>query len=188
MIRNDEHKYIFVSTMKCGTHAVYAMLKSLGGRRVGGFHDNNPALIPEGYFLFTVCRNPFTRAVSLWQNTCIKHDRYRFRRFLEDYTDFTQFTDLLVRWKRKEVSAGHVLMVNQIHWHGHLTFDKILKLETLQSDFNSLPFITESTPLPRLNVGGYGDYKQHYTPEAVGNILEWAADDFKKLSYMEELL
>lgn len=79
-------------------------------------------------------------------------------------------------------------MVNQIHWHGHLTFDKILKLETLQSDFNSLPFITESTPLPRLNVGGYGDYKQHYTPEAVGNILEWAADDFKKLSYMEELL
>ena len=171
--------------MKCGTYALYAMLKHLGGIRVGGFHDNDPTLIPEGYFVFTVSRNPFTRAVSLWQNTCVKHDQYCFRRFLEDYNDFTQFTELLVRWKRKQVSE-HLLMVNQIHWHGHLTFNRILKLETLQNDFNDLPFITEPTPLPRLNIGNYGDYRQFFTSEAVRNVLEWAADDFKKLGYMEE--
>jgi len=183
MIQNDEHEYVFVSTMKCGTHTMYELLKGLGGRRVGGFHTCDPRLIPLGYFVFTVCRNPFTRAVSIWWSTCVRDDRYRFRRFMPDWKSFECFAECLLRFKNK---PPHILLATQTKWHGPVVFDRYLKLENLEPEFNALPFVQDHVVLPRLNTSTYKDYWEAYTPDAIEMVREWGKEDFEKFGYTTE--
>ena len=68
--------WVFVSTMKCATNTMYKVLPEIGGHRVqGGFHARPRVRIYDTHF--SVCRNPYDRAVSIWASTCLRHgDRY----------------------------------------------------------------------------------------------------------------
>ena len=76
------HKdWLFFSTMKCATNTLYELLPKVGGVQKWSV-DNNPGFHPRPVermadVHFTVCRNPYDRAVSIWASTCLRGgDRY----------------------------------------------------------------------------------------------------------------
>jgi len=69
--------WLFVSTMKCATNSLYAALPETGATRHGrGFHPRPSKRLRP--LQWTVVRNPYDRAVSIWASTCLRHgDRYK---------------------------------------------------------------------------------------------------------------
>ena len=177
--------WLFVSTTKCATRTMYAVLPQFGGERVDGFHSRPVG--QDNRFTFAVCRNPLSRAVSTWWSTCKRdHDKYAFRKASGcDVGGFPKF----VEWLTQEAPKDKLTMT-QDDWHAGHRVDRFIWTENLDSDFYHLPFIQgvarwESDKMP---VEGATDplrepWQDYHTPETVAMIAEWAAEDFERFGY-----
>jgi hypothetical protein len=66
MIISHEHKLLFLSSPKCGTHSGYQLLLSYGGETIEAQHG---VIVPDeykDYFIFTFVRNPYDRVASMY--------------------------------------------------------------------------------------------------------------------------
>ena len=183
MVINHELNYTFISTLKCGTNSMFSILMDrYGGQRVGGFHCRDLRYAPKGSFTFTVCRNPYFRAVSIWWSTCMRgHDRYGFRLACGNGDDFETF----MTWVASQVNPT-ALIQNQADWQQGIRFDRILHLENLSKEFASLPFVNEPVVnFPEINTTLYNRQpaQYHLTPRAIEAIKSWAKPDFEKFGY-----
>jgi len=121
-------------------------------------------------------------------------DRYGFRRLCPDPDTLEGFMSWLVSLKR----YPHTLLFNQTDWHRYTAVDTFLHLERLGADFATLPFVTHSAVLPRLNVTSKssvgGDDPLHdqalrnqasnyLTPAAADLVFAWAKEDFAQFDY-----
>ena len=199
---NTEHEFVFVSTPKAGTHTIYEMLNKhyARGLREYGFHANQ---IPEEYkhyFRWTVCRNPYTRAVSLWWSGCRLHspDRYGFRRGCGTVSDFGVFIEWLSRTPQKQRNR-EPLMKSQTEWMKIAQPIKALHLETLQEEITNLPFWKPGIQLSKLNTTTQKIKDQEkeegrkiecpHWKELCENkrvqeaVIRWAGEDFEKFGY-----
>ena len=69
---STRHKFVYISTPKACTHTVYEILRKhySQGLLELAFHST---VIPDkyrDYFRWTIVRNPYSRAVSLWWSAC----------------------------------------------------------------------------------------------------------------------
>ncbi len=187
MVIGEDLGYAFISTMKCATNSMYRVLVDhYNGCRVGDFHCRDTAYIPRNSFVFSICRNPYARAVSIWWSTCMRgHDRYGFRRACGNGDDFQTF----IVWVATLVRRPPLLQ-NQTEWQAGLPLDDVLHLENLALEFARLPFISRrEIKLPEMNTT-FSDRlpAQHYlTPLAVDAVRVWARPDFENFGYSEEV-
>ena len=189
MIVSHKHRYVFVSTPKAATNSMYSWLKTYwAGEHVPGlFHGREIPPECEGYFTFTCCRNPYSRAVSIWNST-IKA-RHAFRLALGEIS----LPDFL-RWAMK---PGHgrdeALCWNQATWLAPVAdrLDNIIKLEDLSvglplavSRFRGAVLGT-MCGLGRENatMSSEREYESHLTPEVIRLVNEWAEPDFDRFQY-----
>lgn len=177
---NHEHKFIFVSTPKCGTNTMYDLLDTkYNCQKVSGNYHHT--LIPnqyKHYYIFGICRNPLTRMVSLWLSTTQQgEDRYGLRKMCIGNPDI--FLDF-VTWIHNS-RPKYYLTLTQTEYLQGINFNKILKLENLAEEFAELFFANE-LPIRKLN-SSVVPYEDVMTQTAENLIRVWAKKDFERFNY-----
>ena len=178
MIVNDD--YVFISTPKCATHSLYYVLQEyFGGRRIKPYHRRE---VPESHadrFRFTVVRNPYSRAVCMWwiiTNSQRYHENYKW------YVRSTSF-EAYLKWamsKSNGVRRLKILTWTQSQWHPEPI--NYIKLESLQNDFNKLPFVNKKIEMPKLLKRTPNNLKV-LTAVTRELIKELCSEDFRRFDY-----
>lgn len=182
--------FIFISTMKCATYTMFEVLSQYGGERKGGPHERPYNLVnSKNKFSFSICRNPYSRAVSIWWYACLPHlenipvntRNLDFRKLVRDYTNFEPFA----LWLNSSQRTGG-LTNTQEEWLKGMNIDKYLHIENLQTEFLSLPFVNvapKKWPILNQTRNVRKHYSEYLTPKAIKAIQEWAKEDFIKFGY-----
>lgn len=192
MMVSHDCRAVFISNPKCGTRMMYGVLGWFYGfERRGHFHDTKVPAECQDYFKFTIVRNPFDRAVSIWwRGIHAPNDRYGFvERGLEEFEDFiryvaepdNQWRPLAMPFHRRIEDVG-------------LPMDAVLQLESVDEQVTMLPFwrdqgkgLVQKTPV----VGASDDDKPRWEDirtETLSRLVrEWAGPDFVVGSYKVRL-
>lgn len=155
--------------------------------------NHNPLFVLERYnilnnfFVFSIVRNPFTRAFSYYQH---------YKRQQSSDTSFEQFLDHVRRKKqavfefldhvsiKKNTNATPFIAYSQSFFlfdmKGKMSLDKLYRFENIEefeTDFN--------IKMPNLNVGNYSldEYLSNYTPTTIDLVRHIYLEDFVNLNY-----
>lgn len=158
-----------------------------GGERVPpGFHRNTVPPEYADWFTWTIVRNPYARAVSIWWSTTVNPNNKRYCYKELGTTDFATFLRYLLG--RPAALAGRSLDLNQSAWLRPVRLDRIVKLESLPGGLEVLPFWRSGITLPWLNASdGRGDWRQYIDDTTGPLIREWAGDDFDRYGYSQNV-
>ncbi len=138
---------MYVSTPKAGTHTFYHLLETKfdGRQKEGPYHQNIIDPCYKEFFKFTSVRHPFSRAVSIWHSLLFR-ERYRdlFLGYIggDSFLEFARWLSRLNENNRPR-GRGGVMLPPQSEWLKGLSFDKIIKIENINFEFNDLPFVSE---------------------------------------------
>mgnify|MGYP003661440591 CR=1 FL=1 len=178
---SEDNKFIFVHIPKCAGNSINNVLK-IKGRREGhrSLSDIQKILdkdIYENAVKFTVVRNPFERAVSLYsfrQNieNWIHNPPYPFA---EGHTFEEWFWDFNIQCINRFHPPRKVGMVENIKDNSNkIGVDFILRYENLGEDwvnmFNTLNI--EVPKLPLLNISSHTNYRDYYKCESGDKMIE----------------
>lgn len=187
MLVSQSRQLVFVSTPKCATNTIYDVLTRLFGDAQyvqPQFHNRHVPPRYQGYFTFSVVRNPYARAVSLWYSTTVNPDNRRYCYRAIGTTDFTTFLRYLLT--RPVALVKRHLDRNQTDWLAPVRLDAVLRLESLGTALRGLPFWPPGTALelPQLNASvGCPTWQSVMTAERITLINRWANDDFDRFGY-----
>ena len=201
---NHYHKFVYISTPKVATFTIGEILKTHYSRGLEdcGLHINQIPTSCAEYFRWTICRNPYTRAVSLWWSGCRLHppDIYGFRKGCSATDNFAQFIDWLSRTKLED---RHELMRNQTDWLRPCQPITAIHIESLAESIKMLPFWKQNIILPHMNtteekiiaqssIEGTMITRPHWKElykdnNAKESVLRWASEDFITFGYSTEL-
>lgn len=171
--------WVFVSAMKCATHSMYMLLESLGGEPYRPRNTMHPvAAVRFGPVHFTVTRNPYDRAVSIWASTK-GAAKYRASAWIsgqggdpENFEDFCCYClDGDPHWARVPW-----LYRNQTDHHQRGIIDTTVQLERLAQDLPEI--VGPIGDIPTENRSLRSHWKEYMTPTAIDLINRWAAPDF----------
>jgi len=163
---------------KSGSSSIVQLLQEqFGGRTT----SNTNMVIPPcctNHYSFTVSRNPYARMISWWWSICkADGDRYGHKKELRDAGLSESLIDFLMLWDRKgDYSQSSYLNVNE-------PLDNILKLENIEEDFNSLPFVTNHVDIPKVNAKKHPSWKGILDNDARIWINKTYKDDFTNFNY-----
>ena len=140
------------------------------------------------HYLFTTVRNPFTRAISCWQqsmrsNWIPKDSPFEF--FLDQ--DFSKITDTH--------NKTHVVPLTEYLDPYFNKIKKFVKVEQLEKDLREIEemFGMEKRPIKAYNRGNYRtprdgfDYKSFYTKERIERVIDKYFDDFMAFDYSKSI-
>ncbi len=196
---------IFLWLPKTGGLSIYDALKPHGIKRrmdMGTFsceparfvtysHVSLKALeqigmLPYPSWIFTIVRNPYSRAVSLWSYL-------RLKGMLGPRTDFRTFCHILQQRVIEPIGLYNKRGLSQCRpqadWLRGVYVGYFGRFETLQSDFDN---VCNKLKIPRAvlthrNRGDHRDYREYYDAETQGIVRDYYAEDFELLAYSEEL-
>jgi len=181
---SHKNRFVFVSMPKAGTNTLYDILREhYEVRHVGRYHNRKIPPECRKWFTWSIVRNPFQRAISLWWRTVgAPRDQKRYFRFPSYPVGLVDFMYSLVAGERRD--GGH-LRLNQTDRLRGLRVDRVIHLETLGEEFKTLPFYTgQPEKWPHLNIStGLPDEDSILTPEALSLIKKWAGPDFNNFGY-----
>ena len=180
--------WLFVSTMKCATNTLYKDLKTIPGTQwVGGnmFHGIPTQRMAPIHW--TVVRNPYARAVSIWASTCArrkeareKYDAYTYiKNKGRNPLRFADFVDLVLL--EQPPLRVPWLYKNQSDWISRFICDEFLHLENLQADLETKLGIT--LELSMENTSPHDKWEKYYTPQLKEKVRQWADLDFLGFGY-----
>ena len=137
---------------------------------------------------FSICRNPFERAVSIWYATCVREDKSRtFSGWRRQCKNFSECLGLIMT--DHKYFGTQVEMLN--HWYDRKPeqVTEWLCLESIDEDFARLPFVPDKYQLPIFNttLEEREPWPSYYTPLERDLVLSWASQDFKAFGYATEL-
>ncbi len=147
---------------------------------------NRAGLLPAHPWIFTIIRNPYSRAVSLWAYLKQKGSlgpRMDFREFCLVLRD--RAVEPIGLYNKRGLSQCRP----QADWLRGVYVGYFGRFETLQSDFDN---ICDKLKVPRgvlthRNRGAHDDYREYYDAETQGIVRDYYAEDFELLAYSEEL-
>jgi hypothetical protein len=131
--------------------------------------------VPRDMFLFSFCRNPYDRAVSLWAH---------YRREYEPDMTFVGFCHRLRRLSWRIRSP-------QVTWLRGIKLDFLGRFETLEADFARLCDVlgVQRRALPHLNAGSRSPWcGGYYDDELQAIIRRQYAPDFERFGYDDDHL
>ena len=189
MIVSTARRFCFVSTPKCGTNSLYAVLEErFGGvRQRPGFHRNIVPAAARNFFRWTVVRNPFARAVSIWWSTVKNPANRRVAlaelRKAKGGDGFEAFLEWMIAGPAENL-ATRCLRQNMTDWlRPAEPFQAVLHLERIEKEILDLPF-WKPVPLPHRNRSdGRPPWRTFITEKARDLVLAWAGPDFERFGY-----
>lgn len=198
---NKKLEFVYISTPKCCTHTIYKILEDhySDGLRKAGFHNNRIVDGYQKYFRWTVVRNPFSRAVSIWWSACrLAHkDQYKFRARSGGQYDFTTFVEWMANVSDEE-KAREPLLQNQTEWLTPAEPIHAIHLENLMDELRELPFWKDGIQISKLNTTDEKIKTQSelegnqiskpllsdlYNERSIEAVLKWADPDFDRFEY-----
>jgi len=196
MIISTDHRIVFMAIPKTGTRSIYACMKEYFGGIVTSDHARSVPLGYKHFYLFTVVRNPYHRAVSIWWSTCKRNNdkRHFISKYLKEDNTFLNFCRRI-----GDIDQGENLVVThrQAEWLRSNYFDKILRFENLNKEWLDMPFNTKQIPLDNINsttavrkgsLGpgnpvARGPYDQYLCNESIDLINKYYSQDFILAGY-----
>ena len=147
-------KVVFIAVPKTGTRSIYRVLQDhYGGKRI----QDHLQVVPGQYrsfFTFIVARNPYDRVCSIYWAMCQRApelDQYNWKNSLRKKgleNNLENFLLLVKSGVKQRVDHP----IHQYRFHNRNDINSILRFESLQNDFNNLPFIKKPVELPRINI------------------------------------
>ena len=197
VIVSDKHRFVFVGVPKAATQSLFPWLAdNFEGRQVG-MHTRKLPAGTEGYLVWSVVRNPYVRAVSMWWSVTGQgptSETYCTQAVAEKYGDAGLVSFL--RWVLDSAENGYSPLPDvlpplwlgpQTAWLAEAKPKEVYRLESfgphLLAQFvgkgKTLP------PLPRNNdrQAEHGPWRNYMTPETVRLVNVWAANDFGAFGY-----
>lgn len=172
MLACHNPEWVFVAIPKTATRSIALYLKTHFNTTGEAGHQT---VIPDkwkSHYSFCVVRNPYDRMCSYWWSTCMRPNskmRWSFEKFLNGYYR------------------------PQLRWVLGNRINKILRYETLEQDFRSLPFIPDDAQLPWANATVFDrpnkklvarpSTEELVTPQIRSLIKRIYHDDFEQLGY-----
>lgn len=180
MVIHPDQKWCFVSTMKCATNTLYEILPKIGGHKVQEcFHPRPTIRLADIHF--TVCRNPYSRAVSIWASTCLRDgDRYNAIKRIKseggDPNNFDDFCKYCLVGDPRIWTPHEWLFRNQHSWWDTTIIDRILHMENLHQELQQI--VGKIPELPTKNKSDHNPWAVYTSPDAIEIINQWAPRDF----------
>lgn len=180
---NGTYDWLFISTMKCGTNSMYKMLPQIGGdslwNKQGAFHARPTGRFAETHF--TIVRNPYDRAVSIWASTCLRNgDRYnaigKIRANGGDASRFEDFCKACLTGSPFNWTPHGWLFSNQSKWIKTFIADEFVHIENLKEELERI--VGPVPDIPVENKSEHKDWFKYMTQETVDIINDWAESDF----------
>lgn len=199
MIISEKHKYIFISTPKCGTHSMFKLLQTyFDGKRIrtNGFHSTK---IPDNinisdYTVFTTVRNPYDRLVALWYSILYVREDYikSWSRVLPDLS-LESFTKLLVdhKYTTNKIRARMSLLVTpQYLWVKQMPQKTIyLQIENIETQFKQLSFVANNNyTIPHELSRHHPKWSELKNNTLIQLANNWAEKDFETFGYIPEII
>jgi len=133
----------------------------------------------KGYTSFCVVRNPYSRMVSWWWSVIRNstRDRYGHKKELRRHRLPETLPGFLQLWETKTSTSQYAPVKN----NGGI--DYVLKLETLEHDFNTLPFVTNHIAIPHVNKKKHPPWQELLDPESGRLINRIYRQDFEFFDY-----
>lgn len=196
MFISDAHRFVFITTPKCGSHTMKKVLVEHYGAREGvAFHWTKVPSECADYFVFTCVRNPYTRAWSLWWRCVVQQDPYDWRAVigLKSYEEaaspqgFRRFIEALTSCQLRDRGKAPYMGKTQSEWLEGVKLDGFLRIETMAQDFADLPFVERplsfSWPHVNQSTGARPDALALYDRTAFVSLMDWAQEDFDRFGY-----
>ena len=185
MIISPANKYVFVSCPRNATRSMFRTLISRDqGMRYGGFHSNTLPNNSGPWTKFTIVRDPYSRAVSVWRRCVFEHRAGRVKHSGIGEPELTDFVTFLKTIKR--VGPQGFAYLTQEQQLGKIKFDKILRFENLDEDYWSLRWVHERKPLPHVTEKdpfSKGLDADLLTDQSIEAIEVWSPKDFELYGY-----
>jgi len=182
------HDWLFISTMKCATNSMYKLLPDIGGHRLwntsGNFHARPTGRLAAVHF--TIVRNPYDRAVSIWASTCLRdNDRYgavaKIKSEGGNPGSFEDFCAACLAPPPMSWAQNSWLFENQSEWIRSFMVDELVHLENLKEELEEI--VGPVPKLPVENPSSHRPFAEYLTIGSVDIINDWAADDFQLGDY-----
>lgn len=185
MMISHEHRFVFVSTPKAGTHSMYELLGQYGAHRYGGYHETHLPPDVKGYYHFTTCRHPIDRLVAAWYSLLFHSDhRDAFVRHVGNDT-----LPAFLRWVMKHpnhrnlIGPGKMTITPQSVRLKHLRLDGVIRMERLAQDFANLPFVDAPVDIPHALSRPHPPWHVLIPEPLLHDVVRWLAPDFQCLPY-----
>jgi len=213
MVINPYYKFVYISCPKCGTHAMYsALAKMFGCSHKPNSDDWHPVEVPdfaatEDWCHFTIVRNPYRRAVSMWWHLLYRAPyvkEWRKKMVFGDHihNDFRASFSMFMEYVCRGNSRENVVLYPMWEWHERITPNEayhhmqFIHLENISREIRTLPFVPSdlSITIPvvfdctvRAILPGYGDWRDVITDESKTMVEKWAGPDFHLFGYDQEI-
>lgn len=181
-----EGKCIYVAMPKCANTTIWHTLRECFGpfeklsrSRVNDLHD-------EGMFVFTSCRNPYDRAVSMWADKIVRRTGAT-ERCLSQHPNmwigmgFGQFMQALIAHKGMR-NQHFETMSNTIR---NIRHHDVIRFESLQDDWSRVE-ARLGIHYGRLKVENKSvktDWREYYDGRSLQLATQYFRDDFKVFNY-----
>lgn len=175
--------------MKCATTSLYAVLPGRfvrpGEMGAVGYRSHPVPTERLAPVQWTVCRNPYDRAVSIWASAAkrMERDKYWVREIMSErggnWESFREFVALILMRDPKPRVAS--LFEPQWKWHDQFTFDRLVRFESLKAEVETI--VGPLPELPKKNVSERDDWRAYYDAETAEMVEQWAGEDFSRYGY-----
>ena len=194
MIISHAYKFVFLDVPKTASLSLDTVFeKQYGGKlvkpppesKLGEKHSRVIPLAGADYLKVTCVRDPYSRMVSFWHHT--RNTQQQEIRRLK-LTGFDSFLDhcLMVtdKYPADHTNGFDYRYFSMWKYLEPTGYDTVMRLESLESDFNKLPFVTTPVQLPNRNKTNNGEtWQELQTPERTEKINAWAGKDFEVFGY-----
>lgn len=203
MVILHKEKLVWISIPKCGTHAISNILVEQfdGERIIPPYHPRDIPDTAKGYRTFTVSRNPYNRAISIWYHLLhrttqaikpLKSYGELWGPLLSEYfgvkrddLDLNHVLEFLAsrEWEKHKDKSSWVVCQPQVEWLEDVRIDEICQLENLERDLEN-KFQMAMKEMPNAVVRFKAPYKRpQLTHDQRRLIEEWAREDFIEFEY-----
>jgi|GEM_PF-4703933 len=180
MIVSHDHKAVFLHNPKCGGNTIRALLTEYGFEvpefgdwpKQPGVVDFHRSIVPStlsDYLVITSCRHPFPRYVSEWAYGVTHPEHHIYQQF------------------GPSVSFRTIALSNRRFHPLQVTYtsvaDIVIRLDDLDEDFHSLPFVKRRHTIPGCNASVHQNWRTYYDSELADAVYQKFQEDFDALRY-----
>jgi len=189
MIVSNDYNFTFIAIPKTGTRSLVKILQNeYNGELIAKYeHFTDVPDIHKTRFTFTTVRNPYERICSAYWFS-LKDPSHLHKQWMQDMkSKKLKFTlENYLQTIKDYTGTYHHPGIQQSLYFKHIKYDKVLRLEHINNDFNSLPFVKTPVAIPRNNSSfskAAVRQEELLTPKVIELVNEIYQDDFKLFGY-----